>query len=87
MGSARLHSRLSVVRNQALHAVRESLEASLGEPRSAALSWRPQSSIPLDEEKAETLFRLLEGLDDNDDVQRVAANFDVSDDVMAALNA
>ncbi len=70
-----------------LHAVRESLEARFGEPRGAALSWRPQITIPLDEENAETLFRLLEGLDDNDDVQRVAANFDVSDDVMAALNA
>ena len=43
--------------------------------------------MAVDEEKAQTLFRLLEGLDDNDDVQRVAANFDVADDVMALLKA
>ncbi len=70
-----------------LHTVREALEARFGEPRGAALSWRPQTTIPLDAEKAESLFRLLEGLEDNDDVQRVSANFDVSDDVMATLNA
>ncbi len=70
-----------------LHTVREALEARFGEPRGAALSWRPQTTISLDAEKAESLFRLLEGLEDNDDVQRVSANFDVSDDVMATLNA
>ncbi len=70
-----------------LHAVRESLEAHFGEPRSAALAWRPRTTVAVDEEKAQTLFRLLEGLDDNDDVQRVAANFDVADDVMALLKA
>ncbi len=70
-----------------LHAVRESLEALFGEPMSAALAWRPRTTVAVDEEKAQTLFRLLEGLDDNDDVQRVAANFDVADDVMALLKA
>ncbi len=70
-----------------LHAVRESLEVHFGEPRSAALAWRPRTTVAVDEEKAQTLFRLLEGLDDNDDVQRVAANFDVADDVMALLKA
>jgi YebC/PmpR family DNA-binding regulatory protein len=71
----------------ALNDVREALEAKFGEPRGARLGWRPQTEIPLGEDDAETLFKLLEALDDNDDVQRVSANFDVSDEVMRKLSA
>ena len=68
-----------------LNAVREALEARFGNPETAALAWKPQSTVDVDEGKASSLFRLLDALDDNDDVQNVSANFDVSDEVMAKL--
>ena len=67
--------------------VRVALEAHFGPPDSAALVWRPGASITLDEDRAETLFKLLDILDDTDDVQEVAANFEVADDVLAKLTA
>jgi len=67
--------------------VRDALAKILGEPESARLDWRPQNTIPLDQEKAQSLFKLLEVLEDSDDVQRVAANFDVSDEIMARLSS
>jgi YebC/PmpR family DNA-binding regulatory protein len=70
-----------------LHAVREALEAKFGEPERSELTWKPTTMAPVDEDKATTLFKLLEALDDTDDVQRIAANFDVSDEVMARLSA
>jgi YebC/PmpR family DNA-binding regulatory protein len=72
---------------EALHQVREALEASFGEPRSAKLDWRPLATIPVDDAQAETLLKLLEGLDDNDDVQQVSANFEIADDVFERLSA
>jgi len=68
-----------------LHAVREALERSVGEPEAARLIWRPQTLIPVGEEPAGALFKLLEALDDHDDVQNVSANYDVSDEVLARL--
>ena len=68
-----------------LHAVREALERSVGEPQAARLVWKPQSLVPVGEEPAAALFRLLEALDDHDDVQNVSANYDVSDEVLARL--
>jgi YebC/PmpR family DNA-binding regulatory protein len=70
-----------------LGAVREALEARLGPPEMARLGWRPRASVPLDAADAETLFRLLETLDDNDDVQNVVANFEVEDAVLERLSA
>ena len=74
-------------RGEDLHAVREALEAPLGEASQARLIWRPQTSVELDEEKASALFKLLEVLDDDDDVQHVFANFEVSDQIMEKLSA
>ena len=68
-----------------LHAVREALERAVGEPQAARLVWRPQTLVPVGEEPAAALFRLLEALDDHDDVQHVSANYDVSDEVLARL--
>ena len=65
--------------------VRDALEARFAGPEQAALAWRPQNTIELDEDGAEKLFRLLETLEDNDDVQTVSANFSVSDDIMSRL--
>ena len=68
-----------------LHAVREALERSIGEPQAARLIWKPQTLVPVAEEPATVLFKLLEALDDHDDVQNVSANYDVSDEVLARL--
>jgi YebC/PmpR family DNA-binding regulatory protein len=73
--------------SDALNAVRDALEAKFGAPQAARLVWKPKSSTPVDGETAGTLFRLLETLEDSDDVQNVYANFEVSDDVMARLSA
>ncbi|PKU26431.1 YebC/PmpR family DNA-binding transcriptional regulator [Telmatospirillum siberiense] len=71
-----------------LNTVREALESTFGPPASARLDWRPQTSVPIsDEQVAQTLIKLLEVLEDNDDVQRVQANFDISQDVMERLSA
>ena len=68
-----------------LHAVREALERSVGEPEAARLIWKPQTLVPVEEEPASALFRLLEALDDHDDVQNVSANYDVSEEILARL--
>jgi YebC/PmpR family DNA-binding regulatory protein len=70
-----------------LIAVRQALQDAGIEYESAEVSFLPTVSVPLDEESARKVFRLIEALEDLDDVQNVFANFDVSDDVMAALDA
>jgi YebC/PmpR family DNA-binding regulatory protein len=70
-----------------LNRVRDSLEKALGPADSARLVWRPKSSSPVDEETAAGLLKLLETLEDSDDVQNVYANYEVADDVMARLSA
>ncbi len=70
-----------------LSAVRDALEDRFGPADSAGLDWKPQTTVPVDEGSAGTLFKLLGMLDDNDDVQRVAANFEVADDVIDRLGA
>jgi YebC/PmpR family DNA-binding regulatory protein len=68
-------------------AVRDTLEAKFGAPQEARLNWRPRSTVPVDAEAADSLLKLLGVLEDNDDIQAVAANFEVADDVMARLTA
>ena len=63
----------------------EALEGRFGAPESASLTWKPQTSVDLNADSARTLLKLIDTLDDSDDVQRVSANFEVSDDVMAEL--
>jgi YebC/PmpR family DNA-binding regulatory protein len=70
-----------------LNAVRDSLEAKFGPAESARLAWRPRTTAPTDGETAEALLKLLETLEDNDDVQTVFANFEMSDEAMARLSA
>jgi YebC/PmpR family DNA-binding regulatory protein len=65
--------------------VREALEKKFGEPKSAKLVWKPKTTTPVEGEKAETLFRMIEVLEDSDDVQTVYANFDISDDELKKL--
>lgn len=68
-----------------LHNVQKALEESLGEPEFARLDWRPNVTVEVPADKADDLLNLLNALDDNDDVQRVAANYEMSDEVMARL--
>ncbi|KZD11990.1 YebC/PmpR family DNA-binding transcriptional regulator [Oceanibaculum pacificum] len=68
-------------------AVRDALEEKFGAPQSAGLVWRPQNTTPVDEEKAASLLKLIDVLEDNDDVQTVAANFEISEDVLEKLTA
>jgi len=63
------------------------LEKKLGEPRKAALVWKPQTTVPLDDEQGEKLLRLVETLEDHDDVQGVYANFEVSDALLSRISA
>jgi len=68
-------------------AVRDALEARFGAPEGARLEWRPTVSVTLDEEKAAGLLKLLDVLEDSDDVQNVYANFDIPEAVMSRLSA
>ena len=67
--------------------VAAALEKALGEPESVGPIWKPQTMTPVDEDKASSLMKLIATLEDDDDVQNVYANFEVSDDVMAKLTA
>ena len=65
--------------------VSEALFTTFGAPEEAGLVWKPQNTIEVNEAQASTLIKLLDVLDDNDDVQSIASNFDIPDDVMAKL--
>jgi YebC/PmpR family DNA-binding regulatory protein len=70
-----------------LRDVAKALEAKFGEPRKAALTWKPQNTVSVDDEQGEKLLRLIETLEDNDDVQNVYANFEVSDALVVKMSA
>jgi YebC/PmpR family DNA-binding regulatory protein len=63
------------------------LEAKFGEPRKAALVWKPQSTVAVDDEQGERLLKLLDTLNEHDDVQNVFANFEVSDALLQRMSA
>jgi len=65
--------------------VAAALEAALGEAESTRLVWRPQTTAELDLAAAQGLMRLIEALEDDDDVQSVTANVEIPDEVMAQL--
>jgi YebC/PmpR family DNA-binding regulatory protein len=70
-----------------LAAVGKALEAKFGEPRKTALMWKPQNTVPVDDEQGETVVKLIESLNEQDDVQNVYANFEISDALMQRLSA
>ena len=70
---------------EGLRDVQKALEARFGEAKKAALSWRPQNTINVDDEAGEKILRLIGALEDNDDVQNVYANFEISDALMEKL--
>lgn len=66
--------------------VSNALETALGEAESTKLIWKPQTLTEVDENSGATLFKLIGSLEDDDDVQNVTANFDMSEEVMAKLS-
>ena len=67
--------------------VADALEKRLGGPKSTGIVWRPKSTVPVSGDAAGTLLKLLDALDDDDDVQNVYANYELSDEDLARLSA
>ena len=67
--------------------VAKALEVKFGEPRKSSLVWRPQNTVAVDDEQGEKVLKLIEGLNDSDDVQNVYANFEVSDALVEKMSA
>lgn len=72
---------------EAMSEVAAALEKVLGEPESAKFIWRPQNNVPVDAEKGGTLFKMISILEEDDDVQNVYTNVEMSDEDMAKLDA
>jgi YebC/PmpR family DNA-binding regulatory protein len=72
---------------ETLRDVAKALEEKFGEPRKAALTWKPQNTVAIDDEQGEKLLRLIETLNEHDDVQNVYANFEVSDALVQKMSA
>jgi YebC/PmpR family DNA-binding regulatory protein len=68
-----------------MHEVAKALEASLGEPAAVKLAWRPQTPVDVSEDDASQLMKLIDTLEDDDDVQTVWGNYEISDEVMEKL--
>jgi len=70
---------------EALREAQKALEARFGEPKKASIVWRPQTTVAVDDEAGERVLRLIGALEDNDDVQNVTANVEISDALMAKM--
>jgi YebC/PmpR family DNA-binding regulatory protein len=70
-----------------LRDVAKALETKFGEPRKAALVWKPQNTVAVDDLQGEKLLKLIETLNEHDDVQNVYANFEISDALVHRLSA
>ena len=68
-------------------AVRDALEKKFGVADSAKLVWQPKNTVPVNEENARILLKLIDTLEDNDDVQEVYSNFEIPESVLASLDA
>ena len=72
---------------ESLNDVSKAMESALGEPESAKIIWKPQTTVPVDEDRAQSLMKLVGNLEDDDDVQSVYANFEVDEETLAKLSA
>ncbi len=70
---------------ESLRDAQRALEAKFGEPQKASIVWRPQNSVAVDDEAGEKILKLVDALEENDDVQNVYANFEVSDALIAKM--
>jgi YebC/PmpR family DNA-binding regulatory protein len=68
-----------------LHPAAKALEATLGDPEGVKLAWKPQLEVSVDESVANTLMKLIDALEEDDDVQTVWGNYDISDEIMEKL--
>ncbi|MCB2080763.1 MAG: YebC/PmpR family DNA-binding transcriptional regulator, partial [Novosphingobium sp.] len=68
-----------------LHEVATALEKALGEANTVKLAWKPNLTVDVDEKDAGVLLKLIDALDDDDDVQTVWGNYEVSDEIMEKL--
>jgi YebC/PmpR family DNA-binding regulatory protein len=73
--------------HDSLHEVSAALEAKFGQPNASQFVWQPQNLTPISEEQATTLLKMLDALEDSDDVQRVTTNADISEEVLEKLSA
>ena len=71
---------------EVFNAVREDIEQQFLAPEEAGIIWQPQNSISVEEANASTLLKLFDALDENDDVQNVFANFEISYEIMTKLD-
>lgn len=67
--------------------VAQALETALGEAKSTTIAWRPQTLTPVESDNVPTLMKLIDALEDDDDVQNVYGNYDISDEDLAKLDA
>jgi transcriptional/translational regulatory protein YebC/TACO1 len=70
---------------EALRDAQKALEAKFGEPRKASIVWRPQNTVAVEDEAGEKILKLIGALEENDDVQNVTANFEISDALVAKM--
>jgi YebC/PmpR family DNA-binding regulatory protein len=68
-------------------AVRDALTSAYGDPVESGIIWRPVNKVAVDEDTAKSLLKMIDVLEDNDDVQNVYANFDISDDILEKLSS
>jgi YebC/PmpR family DNA-binding regulatory protein len=76
-----------VTKTDTLHEVAKALEAKFGEPRKSGMVWKPQNTVAVDDEAGEKILKMIEALDDSEDVQNVYANFEVSDALVQKMSA
>jgi YebC/PmpR family DNA-binding regulatory protein len=76
-----------VTTTDTLHEVAKTLEAKFGEPRKSGMVWKPQNTVAVNDEAGEKILKLMEALDESDDVQNVYANFEVSDALVQKMSA
>ncbi len=72
---------------EAVGEVSKALEGALGEAETVKVIWKPKNNVPVDEERAQSLMKLVATLEDDDDVQNVYANFEVDEATLAKLSA
>jgi transcriptional/translational regulatory protein YebC/TACO1 len=67
-------------------AVRDSLIETLGDPREAKIMWKPLTTVVINADQAKTLFKIIDTLEDSDDVQNVYTNVEIPEDVLKTLS-
>jgi YebC/PmpR family DNA-binding regulatory protein len=76
-----------ITKTDTLHEVAKALETKFGEPRKSGMVWKPQNTVAVDDEAGEKILKLMEALDESDDVQNVYANFEISEALMQKMSA